>query len=327
MEFFTGRRTQFNYAIEDVAYGTPNTATTWAWMGMIQKFTPSDRFEIRELDAMDDVDNRDPTDHDVLVKRYGGSLEFLPQNMRHLVLAYGDGADTKTGTAPAITHTIATKGFLSSFGIEVGFQHTSKFGIRYDGCVMNKYEIGSTKGDHVRCTADVIAKTGTKITSFKDYQASVTTLKKYTATQMRPFRHSDVTATINGVDYSYALNSWRLSMDNGSVAEPHDAVTISEPIPGLRKWSASFDLNLSVSTLWDLKETATKISGDTKVVIARTASTDDVTFTLNDPIIEVMNPPFDVKQGLVNATLSILCTSITPVVHDTLDVDYDDVCA
>lgn len=328
IEYFLGRRTQFSYAIEDVIYGTPNTATTWAWLGLAQKVTPSDKFDIKEIDTMDDVDTRNPTDHEVMVKRYGGTISFLPQYMRHLVLPFGDAVDTKTGAEAPYTHTIlTTANTLPSFGIQVGYQHTSPFGIRYDGAVANTYEIGSTKGDWVRSTLGFVAKTATKITSFKAYQSSATPLKKYTASAKRPFRHSDTTVTIDGVDYTVALNQWRLTMDNQVVAEPHDDDTISEPIPGLRKWSASFDVNMSSSALWDLKELGTKIAGVTKVVLARTAGTDDVTYTLNDPIIEVLNPPFDVTQGLVNASLSVMCTSISPVVRDDLSIDYDTVCA
>ena len=324
-EFFLGRRTQFSYAVES-SYGTANTATTWAWLGQVQKVSPTDKFDIKELDAMDDVDSRNPTAHDVLVKRYGGTISFLPQYMRHLVLPFGDASDTKAGTSP-ITHTIAATNTLPSFGIQVGFQHSSPFGIRYDGCVANTYEIGSTKGDYVRSTIGFIAKDATKITSFKSYQASVTSLKKYTSAQIRPFRHSDTTATINGVDYSTVLNQWRLTMDNQVVAEPHDEDTISEPIPTLRKWTGSFDVNMSSSALWDLKELATKVAGTTKVVLARASGSDEVAFTLNDPTIEVLNPPFDVTQGLVNVSLSVVATSISPIVKDPIDVDYDTVCA
>lgn len=320
IEYFLGRRTQFSYAIEDVAYGTANDAVTWAWLGDVQKFTPNDRFDIKEFDAMDDVDSRNPTEHAIMVKRYGGSIEFFPQHMRHLVLPFGVACDTYT-----TVHTLVPKDTLPSFGMQVGFHHTTDFGIQYDGCVVNKYEIGSTKGDFVRCTADIVAKVGAKITAFKAYQATSMALKKYTVAQLRPLRHSDVAVTIGDVVYSGALNSWRLSMDNGNVAEPHNADTINEPIPGLRKWSASFDINMASSALWDLKETAAEI-GTTTVVITRTAG-DDVTFTLNDPVIEVLNPPFDISAGLVNVTLSILCTSVSTVVDDAVDVDYDTVCA
>lgn len=325
-EYFLGRRTYFSYAVETGAYGTANSASTWAWIGYTQKVTPSDRFDVKEIDAMDDVDTRDPAGHDILVKRYNGTISFLPQYMRHIVLPFGDAADSKAGTAPT-THTISATNTLPSFGMQVGFHHTSDFGIRYDGAVANTYEIGSTKGDWIRCTLGFIAKTATKITSFKSYQASVGTLKKYTKTQKRPFRHSDVIATINGVDYSGALNQWRMSLTNNLVAEPHDEDTISEPIPALRKWTASFDVNMSSSALWDLKELATEIAGTTKVVIARSSGSDEAAFTLNNPVIEVLNPPFDIAQGLVNATLSIVATSISPIIKDNLDVDYDTVCA
>jgi hypothetical protein len=323
-EFYLGRRTQFSYAIEVGAYGTANPASTWAWLGQVQKVSPTDKFDIKELDAMDDVDTRNPTAHDVLVKRYGGTVSFLPQHMRHLVLPFGDNSDSKTGTTPT-THTITATNTLPHFGMQVGYQHTSPFGIRYDGAVANTYEIGSTKGDWVRSTIGFVAKTATKITSFKSYQASATPLKKYTSAQVRPFRHSDVTATINNIDYSVALNQWRLTMDNQVVAEPHDEDTISEPVPTLRKWTGSFDVNMSSSALWDLKELATKIANTTKIVIARSSGSDEVAFTFNDPTIEVLNPPFDVTQGLVNASLSVVATSISPIVKDSLDVDFDTV--
>lgn len=322
-EYFLGRRTQFNYAIEDVAYGTPNTADTFAWLGQVQKFTPDDKLDIRELDAMDDTDTRNPTTHDVLVKRYGGTLAFLPQHMRHLILPLGP--DTfGAGAGPTYEHTIVPGNTLPSFGFEVGFQHTTDFGIRYDGAVAKTYEIGSTKGDWVRCTMGIVAKTGTKITSYKSYQAASLALKQYTKAQLRPFRHSDITLTINSIEYQVALNTWRLSLDNQVVAEPHDDDTISEPIPGLRKWSASFDVNMASSALWDLKEAA--VATTISVEIAKSAA-DKVVLTLDNPTIESLNPPFDVTAGLVNVTLPVVCTSITPVITDAIDVDYDTVCA
>ena len=109
-EFFLGRRTQFNYAIEDVAYGTPNTATTWAWLGQVEKVTPSDAKDIKDIVAMDDVDERDVAGHDILVKRYGNTILFKPQHMRHLVLPFGDAVDTPTG---AYIHTISRQKLYS----------------------------------------------------------------------------------------------------------------------------------------------------------------------------------------------------------------------
>lgn len=321
-EYFLGRRTQFNYAIEGVAYGTPNTAATFAWLGQVEKVTPDDSKDIKDIVAMDDTDTRDVSGHDILVKRYGNTISFKPQHMRHLVLPFGN-TDVMTGTSPYV-HTIGLgANVLPSFGMQVGFQHTSPFGIRYDGCVCKTYEIGSTKGDFVRCAMSTVAKTATKITSFKSYQATSLALKKYTNTQLRPFRHSDVSAVLGGVDYSGALNQWRISMDNGLVAEPHDDDTISEPIPGLRIWSGSLDINMASSTVWDLVEAA---ATTTLVITLQKTSSDKVVFTVNDPILEVANPPFDVTQGLVNVSIPFKATSISPVVTDAISVDYDTVC-
>lgn len=323
-EYFIGPRTQANYAIEDVDYGTPNTATTWGWLGIVEKIMPADDKEVKAILGMDDVDSRDVLGHDILVNKYGNTVTFKPQHFRHLVLPYGDAVDTHTGT-DTITHTIAlTAKTLPSFGMEVGFQHTSPFGIRYDGNVCNTYEIGSSKGDYVRSIMGLIAKDGTKITSYKAYQSSVVTLKKYTTAQLAPFRHQHVSIELNSVEYKTALNQWRLSLDNDCLAEPHDEDTISEPIPGLRKWSGSLDINMSTSAAWDLS----KAGVATTIVVTLTKSaTDKVVFTVNNPVLGAVNPPFDVTSGVVNVSIPFKADSITPVVTDTLDVDYDTVCA
>jgi len=323
-EYFLGRRTQFNYAIENVAYGTPNTASTWAWLGQVEKVTPSDSKDIKEILAMDDVDERDVAGHDILVRRYGNTISFKPQHFRHLILPYGVAVDTMTGTGP-YTHTISkAANILSSFGLQVGFQHSSPFGIRYNGCVCGTYEIGSTQGDFVRATMGVTAKTATKITAFKAYQSTSLALKKYSNTQLRPFRHSDVSIILGGVEYKTTLKQWRMSMDNGLVSEPHDDDMITEPIPGLRTWSGSLDINMSSSAVWDLVEAATE---STLIITLQKSASDKVVFTVNNPILEVANPPFDVTQGLVSIQIPWKATSVSPVITDSINVDYDTVCA
>lgn len=323
-EYFLGRRTQFGHAIEGVSYGTPNPAPTWAWLGQVEKVTPSDAKDIKDILAMDDIDERDVAGHDILVKRYGNTISFKPQHFRHLILPYGDAVDTIAGTDP-YTHTISTGAMtLPSFGMEVGFKHTSPFGIQYDGCVCKTYEIGSTQGDFVRCTMGVVAKDANKITSFSSYQSTSLALKKYTNAQLRPFKHSDVSIVLGGVEYKTALKQWRMSMDNGVVAEPHDEDTISEPIPGLRIWSGSLDINMSSSAVWDLVEAAT---ATTLVITLEKSANDKVVFTVNNPTLEVANPPFDITQGLVNVQIPWKATSISPVVTDAIDVDYDTICA
>lgn len=323
MEFFLGKRSYFSYAIEDVAYATANTAVTWAWIGAVQKWTPSNEKNIKPLSSLDVDNGRDVSGHDILTKKNGGVLEFYPQHFRHLIIPFGINSDSFAAGAPDV-HTITGQNTLHSIGMQSGFHHTSPFGIQYTGGVCRKYEIGSSQGDYVRCTMDMAAKDTSKITSFKAFQASAEGLTKYAETVRPPFMHHHVSVLLNSVEYKAELNQWRLSVDNQLVEEYHDSETISEPIPGIRKCEASLNLNLKSSVVWDLAETDALT---TAVITIEKTANDKAVFTLNNPLLGSINPPHNIEDSVVKVNLPISCTSVSPVISDDISVDYDTPCA
>lgn len=322
VEMFLGKRSTFNIAIEP-SYATINAGATAAWLGAVQKWTPSNEKNIKPLSSLDVDGGRDVSGHDILTTKNGGVVEFYPQHFRHLVFPFGVNSDSYVGGTPDV-HTITGQNTLHSVAIQAGYHHTSSFGIQYLGGVCRKYEIGSSQGDYVKCTMDMVAKTTSKITTFKGFQASAEHVKKYTEVIRPPFMHHHVSVLLNSVEYKTELNQWRLSIDNQLVEENHDAPTISEPIPGIRKCEASLNLNLKSSVIWDLAE----LDAVTTAVITITKSaTDKAVFTLNNPVLGSINPPQNVEDSVVKVNVPISCTSISPVITDDISVDYDTPCA
>jgi len=327
-EYFLGRRSVFNYAVENVAYATKNTAVTWAWPGFTQKFTGADNQELFELNPMDGVDARTVGEYYPMVPKFGATLEMFIQHMRFPMLCMGM-TDTMTGAADPYTHTFAQADTLQSMSFQAGHLHsTTDFGKEYVGAVCNKGDFNFAKGDWMRFSADFVAQNATKITSYKAYQATVESLKKHTAAIIRPYKSSDLTLKINNVDISPYVTQARLGFDNQlHVDEAMDTATgelIAQPAPQVQKWDAGITVKMKDAAIWDLfKAGATVPNCSFKV----TNGTNNITWTLSGVKIKTANEPIDITQGIVVQDFALNITSVAIVENAAIDTDYDSVCA
>ena len=324
-EHFLGRRTTFNYAVEDVEYGTKNTASNYSWPGYTQKLTLQEAQTLFELNPMDDTDANEVGEYYPMVPKFGGTHETFLQHMRFAYL--GLGTDTKAGSSP-YTHTLAMTNTLPSFSIQSGYHHGSvNFGKEAVGCTIGKIDWNFPKGDFVRQVSDLTIQDITKVTSFKAYQASIDSMKKYTASTMRPYKSSDLTLTLDGVDISAFITQARIGVNrNLQVDEAMDnsvGELISQPIPQVPTWDMGITLKMSNSSHWDDFKPGITLAGDTSFLLSR--SSDSILWTMSGVKIESAPSPIDIGGGLVIQELSLKATSCAIVETNTIATDYDTV--
>jgi len=328
-EYFLGRRSVFNYAVEDVSYGTKNTATTWAWPGLVQKWTPGpDSQTLEPLDPMDGVDERTVGEYYPTVPKFGGTIEMLVQHMRFTMLCMGM-TDTITGAGDPYTHTMSLDNVMQSMSFQTGHLHTgTNFGKEYTGLVCGKGDFAFTKGDWMRFNADFVAQNAVKITSYNSYQAAASGLKKYTSSDIRPYRSSDLTLKINDVDICADVTQARLGFDNQLQVDEGMCQAagelIAEPAPQVQLWDAGITVKMHESALWDLFKAGATVSNCSFKV---TNGTHSITWTLNGVKVEKASEPIDITQGLVIQDIALKVTSVDIVELAETSVDYDVVCA
>ena len=331
-EFFIGKRTAHSYALENVSYGTANTASEWSWMGVVQSITPNSKSEILAINAMDsDTDSRNVSDYIETLRTYGCTVEFLLQHCRPLVLAWGD--DTMTGSDP-YTHTITETNTLPSFSLNFGYQHTTDHAVDYLGCVVNRMDIACAKGEFVRCTMEVVAQKS-EDHDFRSYRTS-DAMKKYITVgtpsagvgKIVPYMYSDAAITINGTTYE-AVDSVRMTINNNLLAEPvldnsddSNDKRISEPIPQVREYEVTMTVRMATDDLYDLWDAGTYIPDDPTVTFQRSVN-DKVVFTLESAQLESAISPFKISDGIVLVELPMKVKKISPVETNSLGVSYD----
>lgn len=325
-EFFLGRRSAgFAYAIEDVAYGTENTATTFAWPGYVEQFIASDEQVFADLTPMDGTDTRNVAEYFPQVPNISGTIRTKLQHGRMLA-ALGIGADVVTGS---YTHTVDFIATLPSFSFQAGHLHSSApFGKLYTGAMVKKWELNMPKGEFVTINYDIVAQNVVKDSTFKAYQASVDTLKKYTSAQMNNYRSSQATITINNVDISAVSSGARLSCDNNllieSVLDKDIGDFISEPIPQIPEIEAGLTVKMKDDDLWDLWKAGATVENCS---CALTRGADSITFDFTGTKISRANEPIDIGQGVVIQDLVLKIPKLTMTEVNTLETDYDTVCA
>lgn len=322
VEYYLGKRSYASIARE-ATYGAGNSATNWSYPGVIQRWTPDDKQDIQPLIGMDGSDSgRTINEYYPMVPTFGGTIEMLLQHGR--MVALGLGADTTSGSG-TVTHTVNVGNVLPSFALQTGHYHsTAPFGKQYTGAVINRFDLNFNMGDWVKYVAAIIAQKAEKITTFKPYQASVDCMKKYTTSQIRPYRGSDSTFTINNVNVSGMVTQGRLSVENSLQVDPAlDATVgnfITTPIAQIARITAGLNVRMKESTYWDMFKAGAPVNNCSFKV---TRGDDSMTFNFDGTWIASANEPIDVGQGLVIQDLDILVKKLTMVEVNTIKTNYD----
>lgn len=323
MEYYLGKRSRHSFALENVTYGTVNTAANWSSLGVVQSIVPSSKSELLAINSMDTSDTRNVNDYYENLRTYGATVEFLLQHCRPLVLAWG--SDTFTVGSPD-EHVITEANTLPSFGLNFGYGHaTAPHAMDYSGCVVNKMDISCTKGEMLKCSAEIVAQDGANH-AVRGYQTG-DGLKHYPITgtgAIMPYQYSDVGITINGTTYT-DVQSLRMTINNNLLSEPvldsGNDNRIAEPIPQLREYDASMTVKMSSVALNDLWELGTKIATDPVITFQRGAD-DHVVFTLENATLESALHPFTVSEGMVVIELPMKVEKIAVVETNDLGTDY-----
>jgi hypothetical protein len=253
-------------------------------------------------------------------------MEFLLQHARPLTFAWG--SDSLASGANEV-HTITEASDIPSFSLNAGYQHTTPHAIDFTGCKINRLDLACTKGEFLKCTAEVIAQTSVDH-AFRAYQASVVTMKKYPSIgsgSILPYHYSHSDITINGVDYPN-VDTVKMTINNNLLAEPvldsANAKRIAEPIPQVREYEAAMTIKMKTDDLYDLWDAGVEIATDPTVTFTRSAS-DKIEFTLVDCVIESAISPYNISEGVVLVELPMKVKQIIPVETNALAVDYDTV--
>jgi len=227
-------------------------------------------------------------------------------------------------------HTLAASNTMQSLSIQVGHHHgTTDFTRDYKGVMCKKGDFVFTKGDWMRFNADFVSQVAVKNTTVRAYQASVDSLKKYTATNIRPYKSSDLTLTLGGNDISAYVTQARLGFDNQlQVDEAMDASVgelIAQPSPQVQLWDAGVTMKTSASTMWDLFKAGSELSSTNTFVV--TNGNYSITWTLSGVMVEKVSPPVDITQGVVIQDIGLKIASVAIAEITPIETDYDTVCA
>jgi len=316
-----GRRSGFNYAVES-AFGTVNAATTWSWAGQVEKVSDDDKQNVQDISCMDGtVDVRTAHEFYAMTPEFGATVEGKLQHMRFPAL--GIGADAMS---PAGTHIITPGNTLKSFSMQLKLGHTTPYVRQWTGCMAKTVELNVSKGDWLRFSMGISAQKLTRIAAFKSYQASADSLKKYTTTQMRPYRGSDMTTEINGIDISSFLTQLRFTIDNDLLVDASMDAAVgnytSEPIPQVAKLSAAVTVKMKSYDLEDLFLAGTAIDDN---LFKWTRGTDSLSIGFDGALISKNGNAVDIGGGVVIQELALDIPTCTITDVNEIDTDYDTV--
>ena len=328
MTYYIGKRTRVSYGKEDPteAYGTVCAASEYSWIGIAQSVTPSSKSDIVQINAMDATDTRDVSAYFETLRTYGFNCEFLMQHARPLYFAWG--ADSLASGANEV-HTITGANTIPAFSFQVGYEGSTDHVITYTGCMINKLDITCTKGEFLKCSAEVVAQAATNDVTFKEYQTSNVVMKEYPSIgggSILPYHYSHSDIEINNESYC-EVDSVKMSINNNLLSEPtmcsDNDKRIAEPIPQLREYDASATVRMQSAVFYDLWETGAYLTTPPVFTFARSSS-DKIEFTLNDAILESSISPFNIGEGMVLVELPFKVRSIGVIETNKLDVIYSD---
>lgn len=327
MEYYIGKRTRASFAKEGT-YGEASTAAEYGWPGVVESVTPSSKSDIIQINAMDDADSRDVSDYFETLRTYGFSVEFSLQHARPLYFAWG--TDSLVSGANEV-HTITGANTLPSFTFQTGYNAATPHVMTYAGCMINKLDISCTKGEFVKCTAEVVAQTAVSGTSFESYQSDSSAhpaMVKYPAIgvdSILPYHYSNANINIDGTDYC-EVDTVKLSINNNLLSEPvlcsDNSKRIAEPIPQLREYDASATIRMSSAVFNTMWETGAYIS-DPVITFARTVGSDQIVFTLAKATLESAISPFKISDGIVLVEVPLKVASICIVETNDINEQYD----
>lgn len=321
-EFYMGRRSGFNYAVEST-FGTANTANTWSWAGLVEKVSDDDKQNVQDISGMDgSVDVRTAHEYYAMTPEFGATVEGKLQHFRFPSL--GVGSD---GMSVAGTHVFTPGNTLKTFDMQVKQGHSTKPYVRqYTGCMVKTMELNVSKGDWLRFALGISAQKLGRLTDFKGYQTTVDSMKKYTPTQMRPYRGSDMATTLGGVDISAELTQLRFTIDNDLLVDASMDSDVgnytAEPIPQIAKISAAVTVKMKNYDLEDLFLAGVAVDGSS---FLWERGEDSLEIEFDDALINKNGHAIDIGGGVVVQELAVDIPTCTITETNSIDTNYNTV--
>ena len=283
---------------EETTYGQAPSDVS-RWIGLVQTFSGGVEHAGDTISALDSSRLKRPVVFGIDV---APSLEYYVQTGQFLKYAFGK--VTNTGTSPPYTHTIeiADDYVLPSVTLVEHRVGTPIHGFRYLGCRVESLELSFDEDGFLTASVEMIAKQVEKIT----------TLPNVTPLTTEPFKASQKTVTINGVDNPYVV-SGSISITNNHVKYPRSGDWVGGTVADRVDLEASLDLFYVDSSIVELMLNKTAFD----VVIKFQRATDDyIQITLDDCYtnVEAELP----AEGELMQTLNLTPSKITIEVKDSI---------
>ncbi|MEM2257821.1 MAG: phage tail tube protein [Candidatus Caldarchaeum sp.] len=251
---------------EETTYGTPPANVT-GWIGLVQTFNGGVEQASEYVAALDAERKKRPMIHGLDVSP---SFEYYVQNARFFKYAFG--SVTNTGTGP-YTHTITISPDYALPSVTL-LEHrlgTPVHGYQYAGCRVETLELSWDVDGFLTASINCIAKSAQK----------VTTLPNITPDGAEPFKASQKTVTINGVQNDYVV-SGSVSITNNHAKYPRSGDWIVGTTAGRVDFDATLDVYYIDASLMDLMLNKTVFD----VIIKFTRSANDyVEILLDDCVV------------------------------------------
>ncbi len=248
---------------EETTYGTPPSDVS-KWIGLIQTFSGGVEYAGETISALDTTRLKRPVVYGIDVSP---SMEYLVQTGQFLKYAFGKVTDS--GTGPYI-HAIEISDdyVLPSVTLVEHRVGTPVHGFRYTGCRVESLELSFDEDGFLTASIEFIGRQAEKIT----------TLPNVTPLTTEPFKASQKTVTINGVENPYVV-SGSISITNNHVKYPRSGDWVGGSVADRVDLEASIDVFYLDSNLFELM--LNKTAFDVVIKFARGAD-DYVQITLDD---------------------------------------------
>lgn len=319
-EYMIGKREQIAMCEEDTwaALGAKTMSNNGFIVGKNTKITPDFSKNWQEIltagSASRDIDSMEKGS-----ESYKFSLEFVPTDWKFIKYC-AHGTVTNTSTAPT-THTFTAIDTVKSFTLEWAKRSSTDHVITLTGCIIKKWTINFTAGlgageGFCTVTAECVAKSAVAGTSITTISVNI----------LDAFQFRMAKLTYAGSE-TVEVNNGTLSCDNGIDEEDSRYCNstldqaIGEPIPKVRRYETSFNINQKDDTYYDDWNDQVVVPNVNTLVLTRgTSPADDITFTFTGLYLQSATSPTNI-DGITNVDVAGIVKSVAIVARDTL-TDY-----
>jgi predicted heme/steroid binding protein len=234
---------------KETSFGTKASAPT-NWIGIVQSFSPE---EGNNIERQYGLGSRNFMQSKIGSKTYGGSIEYLVQNIDMLEFALG----SVTDDTMTKTKTFAEANDLPSLTFSSGFLGTTNFIREYLGCKVDTFTLSAEKEEALTAELEFVAKDMVDGTAGT---APVADVSSY-------FSFYEGTVTINGVEQAL-VEEFELEISNGleGLFAINGENTVARIQEGNREYSMSVGFIFEDKAQFDLWKAGTEFDVTLKFI-------------------------------------------------------------